>query len=310
MPGETLPGAGGPGAGGPGAGGGATRKAIEHHYDVGREFYRLWLDAHMVYSCALWTGELDDDLDTAQLAKLDWHATGARADGAARVLDVGCGWGAMMRYLTDERGVGHVTGLTLSSDQAAAVPSSERSETRLEDWRDHHPPAPYDAIVSIGAFEHFARPELDKAERRAVYRTFFERCALWLDEGGRLSLQTIAWEDFDPATMEVAAFFTEDIFPESSLPQLSDVTEAAEGWFRLVSFRSDATHYEHTLRLWQARLEANKAQACAIVGWEQYRRYHRYLRLSRMMFDRRVCTLYRVVLERRPAASLARHDGA
>jgi cyclopropane-fatty-acyl-phospholipid synthase len=288
---------------------GATQQAIEHHYDIGREFYRLWLDARMVYSCALWDGELDDDLEAAQLAKLDWHATGARADGAGRVLDVGCGWGAMMRYLTDERGVGHVTGLTLSSDQAAAAPSSEKAETRLEDWRDHRPTAPYDAIVSIGAFEHFSRPELDKDQRRAVYRTFFESCALWLGEGGRLSLQTIAWEDFDPATMKVATGFTDDIFPESSLPQLSDVTDAAEGWFRLVGFRSDAHHYEHTLRLWQTRLEAAKAPASEIVGSDQYRRYHRYLRLSRAMFDRRVCTLYRMVFERRPASSLARHYG-
>jgi cyclopropane-fatty-acyl-phospholipid synthase len=294
----------------PVTGGGATQKAIEHHYDVGRDFYRLWLDARMVYSCALWRGDLDDDLDAAQLAKLDWHATGARADGAPRVLDVGCGWGAMMRYLTDERGVAHVTGLTLSSDQATAAPSSERAETRLEDWRDHQPAVPYDAIVSIGAFEHFARPELDKAQRRAVYRSFFERCALWLPEGGRLSLQTIAWEDFDPATTEVTPFMTEDIFPESSLPQLSDVTDAAEGWFRLVCFRSDAQHYDHTLRLWLSRLEAAKAQAGELVGWEQYRRYRRYLRLSRMMFDRRMCTLYRMVFERRPASARARHDGA
>lgn len=287
--------------------GGATQRAIEHHYDIGRDFYRLWLDARMVYSCALWPGELDDDLEAAQLAKLDWHATAARADGAGRVLDVGCGWGAMMRYLTDERGVAHVTGLTLSSDQAAAAPSSGKAETRLEDWRDHRPSAPYDAIVSIGAFEHFSRPELDKDQRRAVYRRFFETCALWLGEGGRLSLQTIAWEDFDPATMKVATGFTEDIFPESSLPQLSDVTDAAEGWFRLVGFRSDAPHYEHTLRLWQARLEAAKVPASEMVGSDQYRRYHRYLRLSRAMFGRRVCTLYRMVFERRPASSLARH---
>jgi cyclopropane-fatty-acyl-phospholipid synthase len=287
---------------------GATQQAIEHHYDVGRDFYRLWLDSRMVYSCALWPGELDDDLEAAQLAKLEWHATGARVDGAARALDIGCGWGAMMRYLTDERGVGHVTGLTLSSDQAAAAPSSERAETRLEDWRDHEPARPYDAIVSIGAFEHFSRPELDKTERRAVYGSFFERCALWLEEGGRLSLQTIAWEDFDPATMEVASFFTEDIFPESSLPQLSDIVDAAEGPFRLVCFRSDPGHYGHTLRLWQQRLEAGKDRACELVGWQMYRRYHRYLRLSRMMFDRRVCTLYRMVFERRSVSSYARHD--
>src|ERR1019366_1960656 len=102
--------------------------------------------------------------------------------------------------------------------------------------------------------------------------------------------------------------FTHDIFPESSLPQLSDVIEAAEGWFRVLSFRSDAPHYEHTLRLWQQRLESSKAQAYEIVGGGQYRRYQRYLRLSRMMFDRRVCALYRIVFERRPASALARHD--
>ena len=75
----------------------------------------------MVYSCALWPGVLDDDLESAQLAKLEWHATAARADGAARVLDVGCGWGAMVRYLVTERQVSHATGLTLSSDQFAAA---------------------------------------------------------------------------------------------------------------------------------------------------------------------------------------------
>ena len=91
--------------------GGASREAIEHHYDVGREFFRLWLDARMVYSCALWPGDLDEDLDRAQLAKLEWHATAAQVDGASRVLDVGCGWGAMLQYLVTERQVRHVTGL-------------------------------------------------------------------------------------------------------------------------------------------------------------------------------------------------------
>lgn len=280
--------------------GGATRRAIEHHYDVGRDFYRLWLDRRMVYSCALWPGAPDDDLDAAQLAKLEWHADAARADGASRVLDVGCGWGAMVRYLSEERHVSHVTGLTLSADQAAAGPSSSGAEVRLEDWRDHRPGQPYDAIISIGAFEHFARYDLTRAQRRDIYRSFFLRCADWLIEEGRLSLQTIAYEDFDPSAAPLSSFFTEDIFPESSLPQLSDIVESSEGLFRLVGFRSDATHYEQTLRLWQRRLELNKDQACQLVGRETYRRYLRYLRVSRAMFERRVCTLYRLVLERRP----------
>ncbi len=279
--------------------GGASREAIEHHYDVGRDFFRLWLDARMVYSCALWPGDLDDDLEGAQLAKLEWHATAAQVDGASRVLDVGCGWGALLQYLVTERQVGHVTGLTLSSDQWAATAAGLHTEVRLEDWRDHQPPVPYNAIVSIGAFEHFARQELSREQRRAVYGAFFDRCAGWLDEGGRLSLQSIAYEDFDPSSGPVSSFFTEEIFPESALPQLSDIVEAAEAQFRLVAFRSDPQHYEHTLRLWQGRLESNKVEAAQLVGRETYRRYLRYLRVSRAMFERRVCTLYRVVFERR-----------
>ena len=290
--------------------GGASRKAIEHHYDVGREFYRLWLDPRMVYSCALWTGDLDDDLEGAQLAKLSWHATSARADGVSRVLDIGCGWGAMLRFLIEERGVGHVTGLTLSADQASSCELPGRGEVRLEDWRDHRPAQPYDAIISIGAFEHFARDELSKADRRAVYRHFFDRCAGWLLDGGRLSLQSIAYEDFDREQSPTSPFFKQEIFPESGLPRLGDIVDAAEKSFRLVDFRSDARHYEHTLMLWQRRLELNKADATRLVGHDVYRRYLRYLRVSRAMFQRGVCTLYRLAFERRPGVPSSLGVGA
>jgi cyclopropane-fatty-acyl-phospholipid synthase len=293
--------------------GGASRQAIQAHYDVSRDFYRLWLDDQMVYSCALWPegagapagglgplGGFDDDLEGAQRAKLAWHASSAQADGAARVLDIGCGWGAMMRYLRDERRVGAVTGLTLSADQADAIGASAGLEVRLEDWRDHSPSAPYDAIISIGAFEHFARQDLTTPQRRAIYRSFFERCAAWLPPGGRLSLQTIAYEDFDSENHAVSAFFTDEIFPESSLPHLADIVEAAEPSFRVIALRNDGAQYEATLHLWQQRLEASRSEALGLVGRVVYRRYLRYLRVSRAMFDRHVCTLYRFTLQRRP----------
>ena len=284
----------------PDASGGASRQAIEHHYDVGRDFYALWLDPRMVYSCAYWPGEPDADLGAAQVAKLDWHATAAQVDGAPRVLDVGCGWGAMLAYLSGERAVQHVVGLTLSADQAGYIRDRQPGvDVRLEDWRDHHPDGTYDAIISIGAFEHFARPELTTTERRGVYQSFFERCASWLPADGRLSLQTIGYEDFDEAKGPVSSFFTQDVFPESTLPYLSDIVVAAEPSFRVRAVRSDGEQYAHTLKLWQGRLEVRKDEAIASVGRETYRHYLRYLRVSRAMFERRICTLYRLVLERR-----------
>jgi cyclopropane fatty-acyl-phospholipid synthase-like methyltransferase len=92
------------------------------------------------------------------------------------------------------------------------------------------------------------------------------------------------------------------------LPQLSDIIEASEEKFRLIAFRSDADQYAKTLRIWQQRLEANKEQAEEIVGHGTYRRYLRYLRISRAMFERRDCTLFRLVFERR--ASRPRQDPA
>ena len=291
------------GADGPGPSRGATRRAIESHYDVGRDFYRLWLGDDLVYSCALWPGVPDGDLDAAQAAKLAWHTASARAHGAARVLDIGCGWGAMMRHLRHEGGVGHVTGLTLSSDQVDGAGATEGLDARLEDWRDHAPEDPYDAIVSIGAFEHFARQDLTTPQRRAVYAGFFQRCSDWLVPGGALSLQTIAYEDFDSRSGPVARFFTDEVFPESSLPHLADIVDAAEPGFRIVALRNDGAHYEATLRLWQQRLEAHREEATRLVGRAVYRHYVRYLRASRAMFGRRICTLYRLTLERRPAPS-------
>jgi cyclopropane-fatty-acyl-phospholipid synthase len=215
------------------------------------------------------------------------------------VLDIGCGWGALLGYLHDDCAVRHVAGLTLSSDQAATARAARPyADVRLEAWRDHQPDKPYDAIISIGAFEHFSRRELAVDQRRRIYTDFFDRCASWLVEGGRLSLQTIAYEDFDPST-DIETSFFDDVFPESTLPYLSDVVVAAEPAFRVVALRADPAHYEHTLRLWQQRLEAHKDQAIALVGRDTYRHYLRYLRVSRALFERRVTTLYRVVLERR-----------
>ena len=281
---------------------GASEEAIQHHYDLGNDFFALWLDPDRVYSCALWEGE-DDTLDAAQARKLDYLTDAAGVPGKARVLDVGCGWGGLMRRMVDRHGVGHVTGLTLSEAQAEHVRATtdDRIEVRVENWADHEPTAPYDAIVSIGAFEHFADFGMRREGRVEAYARFFDRCKDWLPVGGRLSLQTVVKGNnvrLDRRMTRDLLFIVDKIFPESELPWPSEMLEASERRFDVVSVRNDAEHYARTCQEWHDRLVARKDEAVALVGTENVEEYVRYLSASVEAFRRRHLGLMRVAFER------------
>jgi len=281
---------------------GASAEAIQSHYDRGNDFYALWLDETRSYSCALWDGA-DDTLLAAQERKLDYLATGANAPGAARVLDVGCGWGGMLRRLVERHGVSEVVGLTLANEQAAHIRSwaDGRYDVRVENWVDHSPPTPYDAIVSIGAFEHFADFGMTRSARIEAYRRFFERCHDWLPRGGRLALQTNVKGNnvrMDRRTVKDLLFIVDHIFPESELPWASEILEASERRFDLVSVRNDADHYARTCQEWLDRLVANRTTAESLVGEQRVADYERYLRASVNGFRDRHLGLARLVFDR------------
>ncbi|OLF09962.1 SAM-dependent methyltransferase [Actinophytocola xanthii] len=286
---------------------GASAEAIRSHYDRGNDFYALWLDETRSYSCAMWAGP-DDTLRAAQERKLDYLAEGARAGGAERVLDVGCGWGGMLRRLVDHHRVTEVVGLTLATEQAAHVETfaDDRYDVRVQNWVDHVPTprpgaAPYDAIVSIGAFEHFADFGMTRAARIAAYRRFFDSCHEWLPPGGRLALQTNVKGNntrLDRTTVKDLLFIVDHIFPESELPWTSEILEASERRFDLVSARNDADHYARTCQEWLDRLVANRAAAVEMVGEERVADYERYLRASVAGFRNRHLGLVRIVFER------------
>jgi cyclopropane-fatty-acyl-phospholipid synthase len=261
---------------------GASKEAIERHYDVGNDFYALWLDETRSYSCALWDAAAT--LMEAQLAKIDLHVQQARAAQKARVLDIGCGWGATLHRLVERHGVHQAVGITLSRQQAAHIAAQAWPgvAVAVEGWADHAPAEPYDAIISVGAFEHFARLGASETEKVAGYREFFQRCHDWLGRGGHLSLQTICYEN--SRREDFSAFFAEQIFPESDLPRPSEIFAASERLFEVVTLRNDREDYARTAREWLRRLRARRAEAVALVGEETTHRYETYLKMLTIGF--------------------------
>lgn len=274
---------------------GASREAIQAHYDLSNDFFALWLDPEMVYSCALF-GE-GDDLAAAQIRKLDHHIAAAGAAGAGRVLEIGCGWGALLRRMIGHAGVKEAVGLTLSAAQAEWIRShgAPGAVVREESWRDHKPDAPYDSIISIAAFEAFARMGLGPEKKLAAYREFFDFCHGALKPGGRLSIQTIAYVGNGFTLPDLIA---NQIFPESELPLAWEPIAAAEH-FELLEVTNDREGYDRTLRLWQRSLTAHEKEAEAIVGKATVERFQSYLKLSAMGFRRGDICLLRMSFLRR-----------
>jgi cyclopropane-fatty-acyl-phospholipid synthase len=279
---------------------GASAEAIRHHYDIGTEFYALWLDEGMNYSCALWDAGAES-LEDAQLRKLDHHLAACVPEGG-RLLDVGCGWGAALHRAVEHHGVRTAVGLTLSPAQARYIEDRHdgRVSVAVADWADYDPSEVFDGIVSIGAFEHFAQFGWSPEQKTAAYRRFFELCRQWLAPGGILSLQTIGKGDvqLDERGLLDAMFIHKHIFPESDMPSLSELTAGCERFFEVKSIRNDRLHYAKTCQAWLNRLRARESQAVPLVGEQKYTQYVRYLGACVRQFELGHANLYRLVLRR------------
>jgi cyclopropane-fatty-acyl-phospholipid synthase len=180
-----------------------------------------------------------------------------------------------------------------------------RTEVRLESWLDHDPAERYDAIMSFGAFEHFARDGTTGDARVRAYRDFFARCFGWLSEGGRLGLETIAHDDAPDTSAPLGrgplGDFVLGLYPESLSPHLCEIVLGFEPYFLVRELRADGRDFGRTIHAWLAALVAHRAEAEAAVGAATYRRFKTYLAASEVQFRLRAITNYRLVLERRPS---------
>lgn len=290
----------------------ALEQSVARHYDVGNDFYALWLDPSMSYSCALWKeSDADDDLYRAQLRKLDYFL-GAVGQGNSpgrvaprHLLDVGCGWGALLERAIVSHGYETAVGLTISSQQfdyrKDLAPSS--AQARLERWQDHVPVRPYDAIISVAALEAFASAELDAAERLAVYKQFFAQAWEWSLPGARLGLQTIVNDQSslkgNQLETRIGRFLAGEVFGGSALPRATEVLTAADSHFSLDAMRIDGGHYGRTCAVWRKRLRSVESEARLVGGDEIVDFFLRYLAVAQKTFDFRWCNLVRLTFSRR-----------
>jgi cyclopropane-fatty-acyl-phospholipid synthase len=261
--------------------------AIRHHYDVGNEFYRLWLDRESVYSCAYF-GPGIEDLDAAQVAKLDRICRKLGLSPGERLLDIGCGWGGLIRHAAQCYGVA-ATGITLSPSQADLALkriSSDSLETRcsveIRDYRDLPRTSAFDKASSVGMFEHVGRSQL-AAYFTTVYRVL-RPGGLFLNSG-IVDLENARPTRFSArlrrALDRQGRFLARYIFPDGELLPLATIVEEAEAaGFEVRDVESNREHYMQTVRHWLRRLEARRREAVAIVGDTTFRAWRLYLAAS------------------------------
>src|SRR5262245_44152293 len=286
---------------------GTSPAAIAHHYDLSDDFFAIWLGANLVYSCALWNADDPHErLETAQQRKIDFFANELAVSGK-RVLDIGCGWGALLDRFARSHGLASGVGLTLSQAQAAFANARHLSgvDYLVESWVDHRPDRPYDAIACIEMTEHLASDRLTADEKVDVYRAFFERCASWLHDEGRVGLQLICLDNVGhagsrPGRGAASELIRVDIFPESMPAALSELVLGWETHFQLLRFLDHPDHYRRTFRAWGLAYRAGLERARALVGDKRARTFSRYFAASEAFFRLREDSLYRVILKKRP----------
>ena len=235
-----------------------ARRNIRAHYDLGNEFYRLWLDPSMNYSSAWFEGVFDRPLEQAQDAKVRRALRACGARPGERLLEIGCGWGALVERAVLDQGA-TVTAVTLSSEQVAYARHrlatrglADRADLRLQDWRDIDD-GPYDAVCSIEMFE---------AVGQEYWSDFFGTLRRVLKPGGHACLQSITIrDDLFERYVRSTDFIQQYIFPGGLLPSKAAFRrEAVHAGFAIVDEFAFGPDYAETLRRWRARFLAQAEQ--------------------------------------------------
>ncbi len=273
------------------------RAAIAYHYNVGNDFYALWLDRRMQYSCGYFpTG--GEDIHTAQERKLEHICRKLRLKPGERLLDIGCGWDGLAIFAAERYGV-RVLGVTLSDNQAEYASDrivqsglGDRVSVRLQDYRDLDAES-FDKIVSVGMFEHVGRGHLP--EYFAQAHRLLKPGGLFLNHGISYwpgvsypaAVKTPVWQRFIERRIFGSGSFSQRyIFPDGELVPVSEVNRIAEKFgFEVRDVENLREHYALTLRHWHRRLEEHRAEVISLTNEVTYRTWRLFLVSSAYGFE-------------------------
>jgi cyclopropane-fatty-acyl-phospholipid synthase len=261
-----------------------SRKNIHAHYDLGNAFYELWLDSTMNYSSALFQGDFSLSMQEAQHAKVRRALQATDVSQGSRVLEIGCGWGALAEMATMEMGA-HVTGVTLSTEQLAFANArmkwngkADQADLRLQDYRDIDD-GPYDAVCSI---------EMIEAVGQEYWPTYFQAISKLLKPGGKACVQSIVIDDalFD-RYVKSTDFIQQYIFPGGCLPSPTEFRRQAElAGLKVIDELKFGPDYAETLRRWRHDFMAQESQVLTLGFDNKFlRTWEFYLAYCEAAFD-------------------------
>jgi cyclopropane-fatty-acyl-phospholipid synthase len=275
-----------------------NRDAIHFHYDVSNEFYSLWLDRAMVYSCAYFeTPEVG--LDAAQQAKLNHICRKLSLKPGETFLDIGCGWGALVIHAAEHYGV-RAHGVTLSPQQLkvaqeriAQAGLTDKVSVELMDYRDLPGEASYDKAASIGMFEHVGLKNLP---------VYFSTVHRLLKPGGLFLNHGITHDSEGWEPNVSTEFINRYVFPDGQLDTIGNVQRVMErSKFEIADVEALRPHYAMTLRHWVARLERNRSRALQFVNEATYRVWRLYMAACALQFESGEIGIYQVLASKRAA---------
>ncbi len=262
----------------------AFRVGVQH-YDIGNRLYERMLGRYMAYSCGYWARA--DNLDDAQWAKMDLICRKLALEPGMRVLDIGCGWAELARFMAEHYGV-EVVGVTISREQVEygrRLCEGWPVDIRLQDYREVD--ERFDRIVSVGMFEHVGHKN---------YRTFMAACHRLLPPDGLLLLHTIG---NNITTARTDPWIERYIFPNSVVPSAAQVADAADRILLLEDWHNFGTHYDSTLHAWYDNFESAWSELAEEYGERFFRMWRFYLLSCAGSFRARLNNLWQIVLSPR-----------